>query len=357
MYIFKYMLQQEAGEGEAGTGAVELSEQELSQRLSSAENDEISEEVKDKAEEVKEVDTPKNVDSPSDFKPSSLWDNFKSDEGFILPTDLSPENEKQLLADQAAKKYGIEVPVLHPLAKQIQDMSAKNPNLTINDLVSEMSNEFVDASKMSLEEKISFDLFSQYGKYHETENPSGLTEEDIEEQLKAMTKIQKRELGLVIDKRIDSYNHSLMTEYETKNAETYEKNYNNVLVERDKYIDAIKMKVDKVESIYGIPVSQEDHTNWLAEFKDFITPDKATGIRGIDEMLSDDMTLYKLFVLAAKQGEDKVLELITKGREATKEELFKKLKLTSTFSGTRSMENKNLDFEQEGRLLGMPEVR
>lgn len=356
MYKFKYMLQQEAGEPQGGAAPQEMSDQEISQRLSHASSEDFNEQTdvapKTKAE-TKTEDAPQDT---TEFTASPLWDSFKSDEGFTLPEGLTAENEKQMLSEQAAKKFGIDVPVLHPLAKQIQDMSQTNPNLTINDLVNEVSNEFVDATKMSVDQKLSFDFFARYGKYDADNNPDGLTDQDVDEQIKSMTKIQKQELAAQVDKRIDEYNKSLMTEYESKNAEKYEANYNNILAINDKAINDIKMKVDKIDSIYGIPVSQEDHKNWIDEFKAFITPDKTTGVRKLDVMLSDDMALYKLFVMAV-QGEDKFRELITQGRESTKEEIFKKLGLTPTFGGSRSTEHKNLDFEQEGKLLGMPELR
>lgn len=363
MYKFKYMLQQEAGEPQGGAVAQEMTEQEVSQRLSAAESTDYD--AQDGATEDKTIETakpdaaastPVEEQKPSDFIASPLWDSFKSDEGFVMPTDLTADNESEMLSKHVAAKFGIETPVLHPLAKQIQDMSVTNPNLTINDLVNQVSNEFVDASKMSIDEKISFDFFARYGKYDETNNPDGLTDDDISEQVKTMTKIQKQELASQIDKRIDEYNKSLMTEYDSKNAEKYEANYNNILAVNDKAINDIKMKIDKVDSIYGIPVSQEEHNNWLDEFKSFITPDKTTGIRKLDVMLSDDLTLYKLFVMAV-QGEDKFRELITQGRESTKEDIFKKLGLTPTFGGSRSTDHQNLDFEQEGKLLSMAELK
>ena len=50
-------------------------------------------------------------------------------------------------------------------------------------------------------------------------------------------------------------------------------------------------------------------------------------------------------------GEDKVMEIITIGREQTKEDLFKKLGLTPDFSGSQSQNDGNLTDEEKRRRL------
>jgi len=50
-----------------------------------------------------------------------------------------------------------------------------------------------------------------------------------------------------------------------------------------------------------------------------------------------------------------MVELITKGRESTKEDIFKKLKLTPSFGGSRRIESLTMDAEQERMLLSQPD--
>lgn len=292
------------------------------------------------------------------FTPSSDWESLKSLEGFEMPKDISAENEKELLKPWIAKKYDIKVdqPVLHPLAKQIQDMAQENPNISINDLVNDVSSQYVDASKMNTEQKIEFDLYSRYGIHDAEKNPDGLTKEDIREYLEKMTKIEKGEAAKVIDQNIEAYNKSLTEKFQQERQAQYEANYEDIKKTLDNAFGTLRQNLTKVETVYGIPVSQEDHDSYMEEFKKLSIPDKATGERGLDVILSDDVTLYKMFLLATKFGEDKVIELITKGREASKEEILKKLKLTPTFKGSQQRETGHSDLASELDALRRPSM-
>jgi len=209
---------------------------------------------------------------------------------------------------------------------------------------------------MNDDEKIAFDLYSRYGVYDENKNPDGLTEDDIKEYISKLNKIAKKELVSEIEKNIEQYNKSLIDEYQEKNKHVYEENYNKVLEYNKQAIEELKTQIGNIDNIFGIPVNREDHENYLKEFESAITPDKATGRRGIDDILSNDVTLYKAFLLLAKFGEDKVIEVITKGRESAKEEIFKKLGITPDFVSGRSRQvGTELDAATAARLLSIPE--
>ena len=357
MWVYKYNLQEEAGEQGGGTGDVTITE---SMRLAAPEGTYKDEPVQTptEADKVDPADTEvaKSTTQTDDtFTPNPIWDAFKSDEGFVMP-EVTKETEQDLLKVQVAKKFGFDnQPTLHPLAKQIQEMSVNNPNLTINDLVDTVSSDYVDLKKMTTDQKIAFDFRARYGTYDETTNPDGLTEDDINEEISKLSKIGKQELALEIQSRVDAYNKKLMDDFNNQKSAQYEENYTKTLADNEKWIADIKTKVTNVDTIFGIPVSQEDHAIWLDELKTLITPDKTTGIRGIDIMLSDDVMLYKAAFLLAKSGEDKMVELITKGRESTKEDIFKKLKLTPSFGGSRRIESLTMDAEQERMLLSQPD--
>lgn len=295
---------------------------------------------------VKPVETPPVPDPPTPpadaFVPRKEWDILKSsDDSFKLPENLSKDNEEQLLVDSIKSKFGIKEPELHPLAKQVQELAIKNPDITINDLVQDVQSQFIDVSKMSADERIATHLKMSYGVYDENENPDGLTEDDIKEHISKMTKVEKQELSKQIEKHVEAYNKEILDSYELKKKEEFESNYNLYVENANKLVTDVANQTSKLESIFGIPVSQEEHKAFLEEFKAFITPDKETRLRGIDTMLSDDVALYKLFVLSTKFGEEKVIQAITKGKETAKGDLFKKLGLTPNFSGSR---------EQSGRI-------
>ena len=89
---------------------------------------------------------------PVEHTPSPMWDIFKSEEGFVMPEAITAENELELLKPFVEKKFGFEAPTLHPLAKQIQELSIQNPNITINDIVNDMSSRYIDSKEMDADD-------------------------------------------------------------------------------------------------------------------------------------------------------------------------------------------------------------
>lgn len=347
-------------EGDGGTGASDIMADEL-RRLSLPDGVEMPDNNDDEGDEPDEGSKgSKGAGNASqqgtEYTPSKDWDLVKDIEGFEMPKDINAENEKELLKPFIAKKYGIETSAteLHPLARQIQDMAKENPDITINDLVNTVSQQYVDASKLSVDQKIEFHLLNRYGRYDETDNPEGLTDDDIKEHISKLTKVEKNDLAKNIEKYIEEYNKSLTEDFKANQQKQFEAKYDTIIETLNKHYSKLEQDLSTVENVYGIPVNQDEHKVYLEEFKKLTTPDKATGLRGIDEILSNDVTLYKMFLLATKFGEDKVIEMITKGRESGKEELMKKLKITPTSTGTRSREQEPNSREAEIALLSRP---
>lgn len=368
MHKIFYLLQQEAGDDNGGGGfnQATATPEEIAQRLSVSEGSfiEADKEVKVDVTETAEQKTAREAleqsKKPAEtFIESPIWNVLKADEGFTMPEGITAENEQELIKPLLAKKFGFDVqPELHPLAKQIQDMASTNPNLTINDLVNEVSEQFVDASKMSADEKISFDLFARYGVYDGEKNPDGLTDEDVAEHIAKLTKIEKQQLAKDIEQNINEYNKKLTDEYQEKNKALFEKEYEDIVTKTKEHISKLKIELSKVDSIFGVPVNQEQHAKYLEEFEGIVTPDKATRERVLDSILSNDMILYKVFVALVKNGEDKVIEMMTKGRESAKEELFKKLEITPSFSSGNSREyvsGKEVDYAEAAKQLSIPQ--
>lgn len=358
MHYLKYLypLLEEAGSAAAGGDATAA---DIASKLSSPDNgdndepDNDDDDNDDPAKPKNGTDTPPA--SADDFKPSPIWDMFKSNAEFKLPDGLNKDNESELLEAQLKAKYGASNEDLHPLAKQINELAKQNPNLTINDLVNDVQSDFIDISKMSTEERISFHLKASYGEYDEETNKDGMTDDDIKEYINKLTKVEKNELAKQIEESVNAYNQKIIADYETKQKESFAANYDKVIAENEKFVTEIKTKISSVDKIFGIPVSQEDHETYLEEFRQFITPNKETGIRNIDLVLSDDVNLYKIFVALVKNGEGKVLETITKGRESTKEELFKKLGISPNFSSSRDKSDRMDDAESIAHALSQPE--
>lgn len=362
MHKLYFILQQEAIDGDQGTGdsfvQSSATPEEIALRLSSPVGtvfeDITKEDDKEDLKDIKGDDksTETHVESP-------IWDILKSDEGFVMPDEITSENEQELLKTFIAKKFGFDKQQeLHPLAKQIQEMSASNPNLTINDLVNTVSEQYVDAKKMTADQKISFDLYARYGVYDAEKNPDGLTDDDVAEHIAKLTKVEKQEAAKIIEQNIENYNKKLTDEYKEKQQQQFLAQYDDIVKQTKEAVSKLKIELSKVESIYGVPVSQEDHTKWLEEFERIVTPDKTTGERGLDNILSNDVLLYKTYVIMAKFGEDKVIEMMTKGRESAKEEVFKRLGITPNFSGGNAREytgGKDVDYAEAAKLLSIPQ--
>lgn len=356
MHKIKYFLLDEAsGEGEGGSGQSQMSEAEIAQRLSSPEGGY----EKPIDTEEKPIEVVKPTETTTTYVASPIWGVLKTDEGFTMPEGLTAENEQELIKPFLAKKFGFDnQPELHPLAKQIQEMASTNPNLTINDLVNEVSEQFVDASKMSADEKISFDLYARYGIYDAEKNPDGLTEDDIKEHIAKLTKIEKQEAAKVIEQNINEYNKKLTDEYKEQNQQKFAEQYEGIVKQTKDAVSKLKIDLSKVDTVFGVPVSQEQHAQYLEEFERIVIPDKATGTRGLDDILSNDMLLYKAYLIMAKFGEEKVIEIMTKGRENAKEEILKKLGLTPNFTGSQAREytsGKDVDYDEAGKLLSIPQ--
>lgn len=361
MHKLRFLLQQEVQEFEGGGGQAQMSQEEIAARLSVPEGSYVEENKPEETAEQKA--TREAADVKIEYTPayvaSPIWDVLKSDEGFVMPEGLTAENEQELIKPYLANKYGFDKqPELHPLAKQIQDMTITNPNLTINDLVNTVSEQFVDASKMSVDEKISFDLYARYGMYDAEKNPDGLTEDDVTEHINKLTKIEKQETSAIIEQNINEYNKKLTDDYKQTQQAQFEQQYDGIVKQTKSAVSQLKIDLSKVDSVFGVPVSQEQHAKYLEEFERVVTPDKTTGERGLDSILSNDMLLYKAYLIMAKFGEGKVIEIMTKGRESAKEELFKKLEITPSFSGGNTREyvgSKDVDYAEAAKLLSIPQ--
>ena len=305
----------------------------------------------------KPASTPASTPPVVEHTPSPMWEVFKSEEGFVMPESITAENELELLKPFIEKKFGFETPTLHPLAKQIQELSIQNPNITINDIVNDMSSRYIDSSQMSTDDLIRFDLLARHGEYDEQKNKDGFTEDDIKEYIAKMTKVEKLEAARNIKSGIDIYNESIKEEYDKELELKREEQLTTIISNVKNGVSALQKEVVNLNTVFGVPVNQEQHKVYLEEFEKALTPDKTTGIRQIDEILSNDMLLYKMYLTLVKNGEEKVMEYITKGKETAKEELFKKLEITPLSSGSNktNYQGREINFAEAALALSSPE--
>ena len=359
MWYIKYALEEEA-DGGAGAAA-SMSEAEIAARLASPDGVyEPKQEESDKGgeEDKKEEGAVEpNKENGDTFSPSVDWDIVKGIEGFKMPENLTKENEQEMLLPYIKQRFGIEdkrEAVLHPVTQQIQDVLAVNPEMSLTDVVKEISGNIRDASTMSLEDKVRWKIFKEYGgRYDETSNPEGLRDEDVQLHLDKMDVIEKRKMAKDVDAEINAENETSLKAYKEKLAGQYEENYNNIVKNIENASVEIKSNLSSVEDIYGFPVNQEQLGGLIQEFKDFTTPNKETGASKLDEMLSDNTLLFKAFVVLMN-GEEKMRELLTRGREDAKAAILEKLKLTPTFGGSQRGDDRKMTPEQEREALINP---
>ena len=125
-----------------------LTEEEIQQRLSSSEGS-------------FEGQQDGGSNEPPAFIPSPAWDYLKNKlpeaerEAFKLPEGINKENENELLDKQFESIYtkAPTIDTLHPLAKEIQEMSMKVENFDATEYIKQKAGIF-DYGKLSVDEKV-----------------------------------------------------------------------------------------------------------------------------------------------------------------------------------------------------------
>ena len=368
--IEKDVLMEQAGTEEgSGVSQTSMTPEEVAARLAMPEGTQFEGPLPEQQPKGDDNDSGKEKEgneggegSGSDFKPSSYWDIVKDTEGFEMPENVTKENEMELLKPYIAKKFGIEEkePVIieehiHPVAKKVQDLYQSNPNITLTEVARELTSDIIDTGKMTDDQLIRMDFIDRFGLYDEEKNPEGVTEEEIEESIEGMSRLDKKQRAALIKESIEARNIKREKEHLAVTEQQRDKAYNDYLEVVEKTSSDLLAGLKETTDIYGVKVSQSDLSEYLKEFKDFLKPDKATGERKLDKWLSNDQTLFKLFVLDVMRGEDSMKELITQGREAAKEEILNRLKLTPPTKGSQGTRLNMQDPETIRLKLSSPE--
>jgi hypothetical protein len=295
------------------------------------------------------------------FKPSRYWDMVADVQDFTMPTDITKDNEIELLKPYVAKKFGLDQPVIqpatdiHPYAMKVQEIIEQNPNATLSDIAQQLGSEIIDIDHMSPAELIRMDIINTYGMKDETTNPEGFTDEDIEEHLSTMTKLQRTQSSDLIKQKYKTINEQKQNEYTTQINERNEKVYNEYMENLDNVHTKLVAEFNNTSDIYGIKLGQPEIKVYIDEFKEFLLPDKTTGIRKLDTWLSNDQTMFKLFVIASKLGENRVREIITQGREQAKLDILNKFGLTVPKEGKQGERINKMDPMELNERLSSPD--
>ena len=296
-------------------------------------------------EQKPDEDKPEDQNTPPAYTPNAAWELVKDVDGFAMPENLTAETEMEALRPFIAKKFGIETPApveLSPVVKMVNDYVLANPTATADDVFKNFTVDVQDYSKMSDDDVIKADFFAKYGRYDETTNPKGLTDEDVQTEIDGMSKIAKLTQATNIRQAHDA-DISKKVEARTAQAvEAQEAAYNAKIADIDKFSQKMLAELTKTNDISGIKFSQTDLPNIIDEFKKFVTPDKATGQSKINEMLSDDVNVFNAWYLLAHYGPEAIKEMITRGREDAKESILQKIGLTAPKGGYQGKPFKSL---------------
>lgn len=175
-------------------------------------------------------------------------------------------------------------------------------------------------------------LISEYmyakfgGKYDEKENPDGLTEDDVKEDLGKKTKIELKRLEAEAKDFFKDDRSNLMKSYLEKKQKENDALFDQIVENQISNAQILVKDSSKIKEINGVPVSKEE----LAEFNEIlpllITPDKETGMAPFYQALyslSNEEFYKVLFTLTKGDGyfKDKMLERVNEAKTGIKKKL------------------------------------
>lgn len=175
-------------------------------------------------------------------------------------------------------------------------------------------------------------LISEYmyakfgGKYDEKENPDGLTEDDVKEDLGKRTKIELKRLEAEAKDFFKDDRSNLMKSYFEKKQKENDALFDQIVETQISNAQILVKDSSKIKEINGVPVSKEE----LAEFNEIlpslITPDKETGMAPFYQALyslSNEEFYKVLFTLTKGDGyfKDKMLERVNEAKTGIKKKL------------------------------------
>lgn len=276
--------------------------------------------------------------TPPAFTPSPMWDVVGDVDGFVRPEAITAETEMEQLKPFLAKKFGFEVPapvVLDPITQKVQDYLTAKPGSTFEDVVKDLSMQTINYKGMSDEDLIRTNLFEKYGRYDETTAPDGLSDEDVDEELRNMGKIAKKNQASMIRESYEAKNTALEVERQQTLQAQVEEAYTQKVQEVENISKILLADLSKNNELSSLNISQTDLPRIMDEFKDFALPNKETGLSKLNEWLSNDQNIFSTWLLAVKYGQPGLKELITREKESTKENIFNILKITPSLQGNQ----------------------
>jgi len=278
------------------------------------------------------------VDSTKDIPTSDYWSKPFEDlkarnEDFEIPGDLSEENYMDYLKD------ALSVPTdntseIHPDLMKIQN--ALNEGASLTNILSEIQNG-IDVINLSDEALLKQTYNDRYNNWDEKKVDA------VVEKLKnagTMELEAERERGRIRNEQ-EAHLNSLDETAKAERSRTIEAEN----VERSNQIQDALQTFDKMDNIYGLPLSKADKADFKEYFHELVTPDDS-GVAPMFQMLQSNENLVKIAAMIWK-GDDKVRSAITSAKESGKESFISKLdkdpKFKSGYGGPHDPTKVDLD--------------
>jgi hypothetical protein len=307
-----------------------------------------------------------NPDNPGDtFTPSPLWDYYKSKlpeterESFKLPEDVTKDNETELLDKHFEKIYS-KAPVvdtLHPLAKEIQELSSKVDNFDALEFIKSKAGA-LDYGKRD-DDSIVTEIYSKQVLKSE-QNPNGLTAEEIAENVANMNVMDKR---IMANKYREQMDAEIKTRYQPGQQKTIynDSNMLNAYKQQvEEYVNKIFVpenqrgeKAHEIRTIAGVDIGESNFQNFKDEFQKMLLPND----EGVIEMAVKQQDDNYLFEFALYQRfKDVVKDAIVKAKNEGKLGALNQLPETpQNVGGGTTNKNQALSMEEMIERFSKPE--
>jgi hypothetical protein len=262
------------------------------------------------------------------FIPSPVWKYIKAKEGntFVEPTDLNKDNEQEKIDTYFTGKYKTvekQQVNINPLALDLHNASTQE-GFDLTQWTQSKLGDTVVLGKTD-EEVIRYDLVKTHGLFDETKNPGGLKEDDIKSYVDGLNTIQKKQEARRIRESIKQQQTSSQQQIQVQNQKLVEDGVKKMSDERNVMLNKLFVDTRKIKEIAGLPLSQTQHEAFEPVFRELITPPSIDKDAPINELLSNNETLYRLAYMLLKQGEFKAYH--TDLKEKVKQEIWDKLEL------------------------------
>lgn len=281
----------------------------------------------------------------SGFTPNALWDELKGIDGFVMPANITKENEAELLkaaliqnklaeADGGAQAGASGVagaqqqqsPVIDdPDVIAYLNYKKINPDANLQTFM-QQRNQYSDLLNLGDKDFMIEHYKREYGVYDEKTNPDGLKPEEINDLIGALESnktltLEARKLKKAY--RAEAAKATTVTDADVQQAQTQRREAAITKIKAD--AQTLFAETNKITELNGVKLSKADITEINTAFEKAIIPDDKGEIP-IFKMLQSDRILWNFFA-TNYLGDEKFKSALFNAGDATKEDLMKRLGL------------------------------